>query len=123
MDSWLEILSLIGTLVLMLAVFVGAYYASRLIGRRYQPKIQGTKTVEILERTAIGKEQFLLVIKTGSRAFLLGVAPQHIETICELDPAALPESPPSQGPGREFRFLLKEARRQRDGRAKGGEEQ
>ena len=34
LDNWLDVLSMIGTLLLMAAVFMGAYYVSRAVGKR-----------------------------------------------------------------------------------------
>ena len=54
----LTVLQGIGTLVLMLAVFVGAYYFSKFLSKKYQPKYGDARNIEIIERMAVGKDQF-----------------------------------------------------------------
>ncbi len=120
MENWLEVLSMVGTLVLMLAVFAGAYFASRLIGKRYRPGVQGEKAIRILERAPLGRDQSLLLVKTAGKFFLLGATPQHVEKICELDPEQLPSlEAAEQGPG-DFLSVMREAWKTRSGKAGGG---
>ena len=91
-DGIMSVLSMVGTLLLMAAVFVGAYYVSKLVSRRYQPRAGAAhNSMEVLDRLALGKDQALLLVRTAGRVFLLGVTQQHIERIEELDPDLLPD--------------------------------
>lgn len=83
-------LSVIGTLLMMVAVFVGAYFVSRFVAKKYQPS-GGTATgnMEILDRTMVGKDSWLLLVKVAGRVFLLGVTGQRVEKIEELDPETI----------------------------------
>lgn len=98
------VLSLIGTFLLMIAVFVGTYFASRFVAGQYKPtSISGKNEIKIIEKRLIGKEQAILIVRVGEKVFLLGVTPHRIEKIDELDgfditPEAetLPSSPSFQ---------------------------
>ena len=89
MEQLPTILSLLGTLVLMVLIFVGAYAASRFMGRRYQG---GGRSggMDVLARMPLGRDSTLLAVRVAGKVLLLGVTPHHIEKLDELDPAALP---------------------------------
>lgn len=111
MDQIMPVLSAAGTLLLVLAIFAGAYYVSKLVGRRYQKisPVSG-RNIEILERMPLGKDQYLLVAKTAGKTYLLGVTANHIEKIDELDAAQI-LAPPEQNSAAvpDFLHILKKA--------------
>ena len=117
LDNWLDVLSMIGTLLLMAAVFVGAYYVSRAVGKR-GGITRGIGHVEVLDKTMIGKEQSLLVVRAAGRVFLLGATASRIEKLEELeaqifaDQGGTPATPPP-----DFLSILKDAlpKRRQDG--------
>ena len=81
----------IGTIVLMLAVFVGAYYFSKFFAKQYQPKMGGkVKNIEIIERMAVGKDQSLALVKVSDRVFLLAFTAQSVTKIEEMDASLFP---------------------------------
>lgn len=84
------VLSLLGGLFLFVLVLVLAWYCSRWLGGRFGFSATGG-TVRVLERVMIGPDRSLLVVKAGEEVLLLGVTPQHIERLGELDPALYPE--------------------------------
>ena len=84
------VLSLLGGLFLFVLVLVLAWYCSRWLGGRFGFSAAGG-TVRILERVMVGPDRSLLVVKAGEEVWLLGVTPQHIERLGELDPALYPE--------------------------------
>ena len=45
----------------------------------------------MLERTVIGPDRTLMVVRVGERVLLLGVTPQNISLVGELSPDAYPE--------------------------------
>lgn len=90
----MAVFSMIGTLLLMVAVFVAAYYVSKVVGKRYQNFAPSTKNgIEIIERKVIGKDQTLVTVRVANQIFLLSATPHHIEKLEELD-ATLFESLP-----------------------------
>ena len=87
MEDFVAVLSMVGTLLLMIAVFVGAYFVSKMVGKRYQGFSQSSKEqIKIIERKVIGKDQALLVVKIADKTLLLGATPHSVEKIEELDP-------------------------------------
>lgn len=84
----------------MLAVFVGAYYVSKFVGKRYQPRYGLSRNITVLDSAAVGKDRSLLIVKVGEKAFLIGSAPQAFTLLSELDAqqlaAASAEAPPPQ---------------------------
>lgn len=103
------VLSMIGTLVLLVAIFFAAYWFTKAMGKRYQLNQSSTTGgIELLVRQMLGKDQMLLVIRTGGRVFLLGATPQHIELIEELNAADYEDATPSSAvPDENFLHLLK----------------
>lgn len=84
------VLSLLGGLFLFVLVLVLAWYCSRWLGGRFGFSAAGG-TVRVLERVMVGPDRSLLVVRAGEDVLLLGVTPQHIERLGELDPDLYPE--------------------------------
>ncbi|MBR3789009.1 MAG: flagellar biosynthetic protein FliO [Clostridia bacterium] len=90
----------IGTIVLMLAVFVGAYYFSKFFAKQYQPKMGGKfKNIEIIERMAVGKDQSLALVRVSDKVFLLAFTAQSVTKIEEMDASLFPENTVVQNAG------------------------
>lgn len=99
-EEVLRVLSVIGTLLLVLAVFAGAYYVSKIMAKRYQGFQSAVKGgIELIDRRNLGKDQALLVVRVAEKTFLLGVTPHHITKLEELDETFFPAVvPPTDGP-------------------------
>lgn len=95
----LTVLQGIGTLVLMLAVFVGAYYFSKFLSKKYQPKYGDARNIEIIERMAVGKDQSLALVKVSDKVFLLAFTAQSVTKIEEMDASLFPENTVVQNAG------------------------
>ena len=90
----------IGTIVLMLAVSVGAYYFSKFFAKQYQPKMGGkVKNIEIIERMAVGKDQSLALVRVSDKVFLLAFTAQSVTKIEEMDASLFPENTVVQNAG------------------------
>ena len=90
----------IGTIVLMLVVFVGAYYFSKFFAKQYQPKMGGkVKNIEIIERMAVGKDQALALVRVSDKVFLLAFTAQSVTKIEEMDASLFPENMVVQNAG------------------------
>ena len=91
------IFSLVGGLLLFALVLALAWFCSRWLGGRYGFQSAG-RTVRVLERVMVGPDRSL------------GVTPQHIEKIGELDPAQYPErETPETGGAPDFSAALQSA--------------
>ena len=84
------VLSLVGGLFLFVLVLALAWVCSRWLGGRFGFSAAGG-TVRVLERVMVGPDRSLLVVRAGEEVLLLGVTPQRIERLGELDPALYPE--------------------------------
>lgn len=85
-------------LLLYFVVLVGilclAYYTTKLIGKTAGVR-QASANIRVLEKVAVGKESFLLIVKVQDQIFLYGLTPQGITKLSELseyDESALPET-------------------------------
>jgi len=89
-QDFTTILTGIGTMVLMFAVFVGAYYFSKFVSKKYQPKYGNLKNIEIIERMPVGKDQSLALVKVSDKVFLLAFTAQSVTKIEEMDASLFP---------------------------------
>ncbi len=91
-QDFTTILTGIGTIVLMLLVFVAAYYFSKFVSKKYQPKFGNARNIEIIERMTVGKDQSLALVKVSDRVFLLAFTAQSVTKIEEMDASLFPEN-------------------------------
>jgi len=109
MGSFSEIASMVGTIILMIAVFAGAYYVSKFVGKRYQPRNGVTRNISILESQNVGKDKALLIVKAANRAFLIGTASHEFTLISELNPEDLIDVPEVNPVKKDFSAVLRSA--------------
>ena len=81
-------------LIVMILVLAMAYYTTKVVGNGVG-KRQENDNLCVLDRLAVGRDTFLLVVKIQDQIFLLGVSPAGIEKLGELEsyeksPAAAP---------------------------------
>ena len=91
-QDFTTILTGIGTIVLMLLVFVAAYYFSKFVSKKYQPKYGNVRNIEIIERMTVGKDQSLALVRVSGRVFLLAFTAQSVTKIEEMDASLFPEN-------------------------------
>lgn len=89
----------------ILVIFL-AYWGTRWFSSRYKTITDG-KYIKILERTVLGKDRHLVLIRINEKAFLLGMGGQSIETICAMDANELGETKSSVKPA-DFNTILKD---------------
>ncbi|MCL2166610.1 MAG: flagellar biosynthetic protein FliO [Clostridiales bacterium] len=88
--------SMIGFFLLMILIFAGAYYATRWMGRHYATSSSSSQEMRVVDKLALSREQYLIIVETGGKALLLGVSSQRIETLAELDSGTFSDLPPVQ---------------------------
>ena len=105
------VLSLLGGLLLFGLVLLAAWFCTRWLGGYYRSRGASGGCIQVLERAAIGPDRTLMIVRTGERVWLLGVTPQCIQPIGELDPADYPEEAPNPAAaaGRDFSAALQSA--------------
>ena len=88
--------SMVGLFLLMILIFVGAYYATRLMGKHYSMQGSSSREMRVIDRLSLGRDRFLLIVEAGDKVLLLGVSPQQIDTLAELDREAFADLPQAQ---------------------------
>jgi len=86
--------SLIGAFLFMLLIFAGAYYVTRLMGRRYSSTASLSSDMRVIDRLAIGRDQYLLIVEAGDKTLLMGVSPQRMDMLAELESGLYAGLPP-----------------------------
>ena len=89
-----SVLSLLGRLVVsLLVVLLVLWVLAQIVRRRGLPGTRGQlgrgrrpRPVDVLSRQSLGKGQTLVTVRMDDRVLLLGVTPQSITTLSELDP-------------------------------------
>jgi len=105
--EWLAAIgSFIGFFVLMILIFVGAYYASKLMGKHYSMQGSSSDAMKVVDKLVLGRDQYLVIVEAGEKTLLLGVSPQQIETLAELNGEAFADLPRMQE-STDFISLLK----------------
>lgn len=77
-----EILVAIFALIGVLGLIVLTFYATRKLNG-FLFRTSG-KTIRVLERELIAKDTSIAIVRAGERYLLLGITPQHVETLCEF---------------------------------------
>jgi len=110
-QSGSAVLSLVGGLLLFALVLLAAWFCTRWLGGHYRAGSAGGGSIQVLERAAVGPDRTLMIVRVKRQVWLLGVTPQSIQPIGELDPADYPEEAPSPAAaaGRDFSAALQSA--------------
>ncbi len=94
-DAHVSMFGLLGRLLVSLfVVLMVLWVLAQIVRKRGLPgsRSHGARAarrqIDVLARQSIGKGQTLVTVRTDDRVLLLGVTPQNITTLGELDPAA-----------------------------------
>jgi len=84
--SILDVMSAIGSVVIIILVLVLTYYATRWYARRLNggAGAGSGKYVKILDRANTGGASSLLVVQVGDQYYLVGVGEKNVQLLCEL---------------------------------------
>lgn len=86
------ILSALLLLAIFVAILVLAYFVTTQLGKRYTGKgSTASGYIKIMDRAMLGPDRSVVLVKVADKLLLLGVTPQHIETLCEVDEELLPQ--------------------------------
>lgn len=86
------IFSALGTLLAVGAILYLAYISSKYIGKSSMALSQ-SKYLKTLDRTPLSQDKSLAVVQAGDKYFLIGITPNSINKIAELDSEDLVEIP------------------------------
>lgn len=107
-----EIITFVVAFLGVIGLIFLTYYAGRWLSKRMYCSYSGK--IHILERTSVSQDKLLAVVKVGSKIMLLGISPQHIDKLCDLDPEDIedpvqPEKTAQNASGQSFLDNLKKA--------------
>ena len=117
---WSQILSVLGLLAVILLVLAGAWLFTRWAGQNLGGGLfaagRGGR-LQVLDRTVLGRDQAVLVVRAGQRYLLLGSTPAGLTLLAELtpeegkewDPPEPPDGPEQKRPA-DFRALMQRLR-------------
>lgn len=123
----LETLSAVASVVFILLVFIAViaatFFVTKLIGKKYATA-QGSNSgaITILDRAYVGQDRMLLIVRAAGRTLLLGVTPNHIETLSELEEDQLPQLP-QQAQESSFSDMFKDVMQKTMKRGTGKQEE
>lgn len=83
-DSMWEVLSMMGSLVLIVLVLVLTYYATRWYARKMGHAGAG-KYIKVLDKTTLSAGSSVAVIKVGDRYYLVGTGDKQVNLLSELE--------------------------------------
>lgn len=86
-----EIFKMIMQLVIALAITLGIMFLSyKVLGSKVNG-INKDKYVQVLERTQIAKDSFILVVKTGKKGYVVISTAGHVDKLSELSEEEIKE--------------------------------
>lgn len=80
----MTVIKLVLYFIVLIAILCLAYYTTKLVGNGMGRK-QDSGGIRVLERTAIARDSFLLIVEIQGAVMVLGVSPAGIQKICDLD--------------------------------------
>lgn len=82
-----EIFTVVCALLGIIGLMFLAFYAARWLNRHFSGGLfgGGQKTVKIIECVGIAQDKQLMIIQIGSKYMLIGVTPNAINKICDLE--------------------------------------
>lgn len=85
MDIVKSVFTLIFGLILFAGILYLAYISTKFIGKRYMISGKGGRNLKILETVSVGRDMTIAIARAGERIFLIGITPDRINLISELN--------------------------------------
>lgn len=79
-----DILSMLGSLALIILVLALTYFGTRWYARRMGQAGGTGKYIKVLDRTVIGSGASLVIVRVDDRYYLLGVSDKSVRLVSEL---------------------------------------
>ena len=77
------IFTAIVTLLIVVAILYGAFWATKFIGQGYA-SASNSRNMNIVEQVTIGRDKSIAVVKAGDSFYMVGITPGSINLISEL---------------------------------------
>ncbi len=114
-------LSVLGMLLVMVAIFAGAYWFTKKFGGQYAQYGASGRRIQILDQAATGRDQRLLLVRVADKVYLLSAGGTAVTKLDEYDGMLFPEdSEPQQPQSESFLHVLERAARGLKDTATGG---
>ncbi len=110
MNSLGDFLSVAFSLLMLVAVLVLTYFATRWMGKRFS--MQGsTGMVKILDRVFVGQDKALMIVQVADKTMLVGMTAHGMTKLCDIEnPQDLNIQPTGSPP--DFSSLLRDTLKQ-----------
>lgn len=93
-----DVISLVFSLLGVIAILVLAYYATRMFARSHGAG-NPNSLVKIVDRVALAQDKFFVIIEVAGQYMLVGVTAGSMSKICDLTPEQVQQSTAEKGAG------------------------
>lgn len=107
-----EVFTVICALLGIIGLIFLAFFAAKWLNRRFNIGgfgLSEQRTVKIIECVSIAQDKQLMIVSVGRKNMLLGVTPNTVSKICDLDEEDLPPKSGDIPPETTFMQSLKKA--------------
>lgn len=104
-----DFFSLVMMLIVIAVILYLSYLASKKLGSSMM-QTSGSRNIQIIERAYLERDKSVAIVKVGEKAYLLGVSPENVTLLEELDEAQLTYDAPQELqelPAAQFATLIK----------------
>lgn len=111
-------LKLVGALIVFILILMASYIVTKWIGKASLLK-SGTSNIKVIETFRLSQNNFIQIVKIGTKYVALGISKEHIEVLTELGEDELdlfsPEhSQASSGANIDFKEVLSRITKKKD---------
>lgn len=108
-DSWLRMSLALGFVIGL--IFISAWLLKKMSKGGFWENQANSGQIQVLTRTPLGDKRYLMVVAIAEKTLLLGVTPQNITLLSELDGFEIKDQPKE----RRFERLFRSAGKRMDG--------
>lgn len=101
------------SLLMMLVVIAAILYLSYIVSKKLGSGMMqtgGARNIRIIERAYLDRDKSVAIVEVGEKAYLLGVSPENVSLLEELDAEQLAYDAPeeaSEMPAAQFASIIK----------------
>lgn len=88
-----DILSMIGSVLVVAGVLALTYYASRWYAKRMGPVHGQGRHIRVVDRASLGQGSAVYIVKAGEKYYLLGAGDKNVSMLSELEGFIEPPQP------------------------------
>ncbi len=84
MEYLRDMLSILFVLAMLVLVLLLAYFTTKWLGGKMAAQ-SSSRLIKIIDRTSLGREGALLIVRVADHTMLVGITENAIEKLCDLD--------------------------------------